>query len=169
VALGHRRLAIIDTSDVGLQPMADPSGQLHLIFNGELYNYVELREELKACGESFQTKTDGEVLLRAYAIWGETALSRFRGMFAFAIWDVRKRLFVARDPFGIKPLYMVNTAQGVAFASEIKQLLGLPGLTTRMNLARTYDFLVSGIADHTAETMFEGVIQLRGGEAALVM
>jgi len=169
VALGHRRLAIIDTSDAGLQPMADPSGQLHLIFNGELYNYVELREELKACGEVFQTKTDGEVLLRAYAIWGETALSRFRGMFAFAIWDdVRKRVFVARDRFGIKPLYMVNTAQGVAVASEIKQLLGLPGLTTRMNLARTYDFLVSGIADHTAETMFEGVIQLRGGEAALV-
>jgi len=169
VAMGHRRLAIIDTSDAGLQPMADPSGLFHLVFNGELYNYLELREELRACGEVFQTGTDSEVLLRAYVRWGEGALDRFRGMFAFLIWDeARKRLFAARDRFGIKPLYVVANAHGVAFASEIKQLLGLPGLSGRMNLARVYDFLASGIADHTAETMFDGVFQLRGGECAVV-
>jgi asparagine synthase (glutamine-hydrolysing) len=169
VAMGHRRLAIIDTSDAGLQPMADPSGRFHLVFNGELYNYIELREELRGYGEVFQTETDSEVLLRAYVVWGEAALDRFRGMFAFLIWDeAKQRLFAARDRFGIKPLYLVTTAHGVAFASEIKQLLGLPGLSGRMNLARIYDYLASGIADHTAETMFEGVMQLRGGECATV-
>ena len=83
VALGHRRLAIIDISDAGLQPMADPSGRYQLVFNGELYNYLELREELRGRGEVFQTETDSEVLLRAYMVWGEAALDRFRGMFAF--------------------------------------------------------------------------------------
>jgi asparagine synthase (glutamine-hydrolysing) len=168
VALGHRRLAIIDVSDAGLQPMADPTGRYHLVFNGELYNYLELREELRGCGEIFQTETDSEVLLRAYMVWGEAALDRFRGMFAFLIWDkVKQHLFAARDRFGIKPLYMVANGKGVAFASEIKQLLGLSGLQSRMNLPRVYDFLSSGIADHTAETMFEDVLQLRGGECAV--
>lgn len=167
--MGHRRLAIIDTTDAGLQPMADPTGRFHLIYNGELYNYLELREELKARGEIFQTETDSEVLLRAYAVWGEASLSRLRGMFAFVIWDkTRKRLFAARDRFGIKPLYLLANAHGVAFASEIKQFLGLPGLSGRMNLARVCDFLASGIADHTAETLFDGVLQLRGGECAVV-
>jgi asparagine synthase (glutamine-hydrolysing) len=169
IALGHRRLAIIDTSDAGLQPMADPSGRFHLAFNGELYNYLELREELRRRGEIFHTETDSEVLLRAYIVWGEAALDRFRGMFAFVIWDdARKRIFAARDRFGIKPLYIVATPQGIAFASEIKQFLGLPGLSGRMNLARVYDFLANGISDHTAETMFDGVFQLRGGECAMV-
>jgi asparagine synthase (glutamine-hydrolysing) len=169
VALGHRRLAIIDVTDAGLQPMADPSGRYHLIFNGELYNYVELREELRARGEVFQTDSDSEVLLRAYMVWGEGALDRFLGMFAFAIWDqADRRMFIARDRFGIKPLYFVANGSGVAFASEIKQLLGLPGLAARMNHARVYDFLASGISDHTSETMYEGVQQLRGGECAVI-
>src|SRR5262245_8522904 len=94
VALGHRRLAIIDISDGGRQPMTDPTGRYHLVFNGELYNYIELRDELRAKGEVFQTQSDSEVLLRAYAIWGEKALDRFCGMFAFLIWDdVDKSLF----------------------------------------------------------------------------
>lgn len=170
VALGHRRLAIIDVSDAGLQPMADPSCRYHLVFNGELYNYVELREELRANGEVFQSESDSEVLLRCYAVWGETCLDRFVGMFAFLIWDDwEKRLFAARDRFGIKPLYVVANQYGVAFASEIKQLLGLPGLSGRMNLGRIYDFLATGIADHTAETMFDGVGQLRGGECMTVV
>src|SRR4029079_17542268 len=159
---------IIDVSNAGLQPMADPSGRYQLVFNGELYNYLELREELRGRGEIFQTETDSEVLLRAYMVWGEAALDRFRGMFAFLIWDnAEQRLFAARDRFGIKPLYMVANANGVGFASEIKQLLGLPGLQRRMNLPRVYDFLSSGIADHTAETMFDGVMQLRAGECAV--
>jgi asparagine synthase (glutamine-hydrolysing) len=149
--------------------MADPSGRYHLVFNGELYNYVELREKLKANGETFLTATDSEVLLRAYAVWGEAALDQFRGMFAFLIWDdKRKRLFAARDRFGIKPLYLAGDGRGIALASEIKQLLGLPGVSGRMNIPRIHDFLASGVSDHTAETLFEGVSQLRGGECVTV-
>jgi asparagine synthase (glutamine-hydrolysing) len=169
VVLGHRRLSIIDPSDAASQPMACPSGRYHLVYNGELYNYLELRQELQQRGETFRTQSDSEVLLRAYVIWGEAALDRFRGMFAFVVWDdVEKRLLAARDRFAIKPLYLVATPRGIAFGSEIKQLLGLPGLTGRMNLARVCDFLSAGVADHTAETLFEGVRQLRGGECATV-
>lgn len=169
VALGHRRLAIIDTSDAGLQPLSDASGRFWLTFNGEIYNYLELRDELRARGEMFTTETDSEVLLRAYMAWGEDCLSRLRGMFAFAIWDAeRKRLFAARDRFGIKPLYVYETGGGVAFASEIKQLLRLPGQSGRMNLERVYDFLASGITDHTSETLFDDIRQVRGGECLLV-
>ncbi len=169
VALGHRRLAIIDVSAAGLQPMADASGRYHLVFNGEIYNYIELREEMRAKGEVFVSESDSEVLLRAYMLWGEEALPRLRGMFAFLIWDDRdKTLFAARDRYGIKPLYLFATPRGAAFASEIKQVIGLPGMSGRMNVARVHDFLASGIADHTAETMYEGVTQVRGGECALV-
>ena len=169
VALGHRRLAIIDVSAAGLQPMADASGRYHLVFNGEIYNYIELREEMRAKGEVFVSESDSEVLLRAYMLWGEDMLPRLRGMFAFLIWDDRdKKLFAARDRYGIKPLYIVTNPRGVAFGSEIKQLLGLPGVSGRMNVARVHDFLASGISDHTSETMFEGVFQLRGGECVTI-
>jgi asparagine synthase (glutamine-hydrolysing) len=169
VALGHRRLAIIDVSDAGLQPMADASGRYHLVFNGEIYNYLELREELRAKGQVFTTETDSEVLLAAYREWGEGCLDRFRGMWAFLIWDERDQcLFAARDRFGIKPLYVVANHNGVAFASEIKQLLGLPGLSGRMNLARVRDFLSAGISDHTEETLFEGVRQVQPGTCATI-
>ena len=169
VALGHRRLAIIDVSDAGLQPMADASGRYQLVFNGEIYNYIELREEMRAKGETFVSESDSEVLLRAYMLWGEDALPRLRGMFAFLIWDDRdKTLFAARDRYGIKPLYLAATPRGVAFGSEIKQLLGLPGISGRMNIARVHDFLASGVSDHTAETMFERIVQLRGGECVTI-
>ena len=165
VAIGHRRLAIIDVTDAGHQPMADPSERFHIVFNGEIYNYVELRDELRARGETFQTASDTEVLLRAYTVWGETCLQRLRGMFAFVIWDDReKSLFAARDRFGIKPLYITGGETGYALASEIKQLCGLPSVTGRMNVPRVHDFLSRGIADHTSQTMFEGISQLRGGE-----
>jgi len=169
VAMGHRRLAIIDVSDAGLQPMPDASGRYHLVFNGEIYNYIELREELRAQGEVFVSDSDSEVLLRCYMLWGAQCLPRLRGMFAFLIWDTRdKVLFAARDRYGIKPLYFVASPTGIAFGSEIKQLLGLPGGERRINLARVHDFLTNGISDHTAETMFKGVRQLRGGEYCLV-
>ena len=169
IALGHRRLAIIDVSDAGLQPMADASGRYHLVFNGEIYNYIELREEMRAKGEVFASESDSEVLLRAYMLWGEAALPRLRGMFSFLIWDDRdKTLFAARDRYGIKPLYLAATPRGVAFGSEIKQLLGLPGLSGRMNVPRVHDFLASGISDHTSETMFEGIVQIRGGESVMI-
>lgn len=169
VALGHRRLAIIDVSNAGLQPMGDASGRYQMVFNGEIYNYIELREEMRAKGEVFVSESDSEVLLRAYLLWGENALPRLRGMFSFLIWDRRdKKLFGARDRYGIKPLYMTSSPRGVAFASEIKQLLGLPSATKRMNIARVHDFLSSGISDHTSETMFEGVSQIRGGECVSI-
>ena len=169
VALGHRRLAIIDVSGAGLQPMSDASGRFHLIFNGEIYNYLELRSELQEKGRRFTSASDSEVLLAAFETWGEDCLNRLFGMFSFLIWDERdKKLFAARDRFGIKPLYMVGNAHGVAFGSEIKQLLGLPGVSTCMNLARVHDFLASGISDHTAETMFDDVVQLRGGECVCI-
>jgi asparagine synthase (glutamine-hydrolysing) len=169
VALGHRRLAIIDLSDAGLQPMADPSGRWWLVFNGEIYNYVELRDELRRLGDSFQTESDSEVLLAGYIRWGEGVLDRLFGMFAFAIWDDReRRLFVARDRFGIKPVYYLAGTGGIAFASEIKQLRALPGDSGRMNLRRVYDFLATGMADHTGETLYADIKQLRAGECVLL-
>ncbi len=169
VALGHRRLAIIDLSDAALQPMADASGRWHLIFNGEIYNYQQLRDELRQAGAHFSTESDSEVLLQAMIVWGEAALPKLRGMFAFVLWDnVEKRLLAARDRFGIKPLYLTETEQGVAFGSEIKQLLELSGIARRANIARIHDFLLAGMADHTPETMFAGIQQLRGGELAVV-
>ena len=165
VALGHRRLSIIDLSQAAAQPMAYAEGRYQIVYNGEIYNYLELRGELSAKGHNFRTQSDTEVLLAAYDEWGEAALDRLFGMFAFALWDREaQRLFAARDRFGIKPLYYFATPQGVAIASEIKQFIGLPGFAARLNIARAYDFLASGIQDHTGETLFAGVGQLSGGE-----
>src|SRR3954464_6300529 len=105
VGLGHRRLSIIDIKG-GSQPISNETDRLHIIFNGEIYNYVELREELQAKGHRFKTQTDTEVILHAYEQWGIDCVSRFNGIFAFAIWDQdKKRLFIARDHLGVKPLY----------------------------------------------------------------
>jgi asparagine synthase (glutamine-hydrolysing) len=165
VALGHRRLSIIDLSEAAQQPMADAGEHRWVVFNGEIYNYLELREELAAAGHRFATSSDTEVLLAAYAQWGEAALDRLVGMFAFVVWDARAQTaFAARDRFGIKPLYFYATSRGVAIASEIKQLTLLAEFSPALNPARAYDFLSSGIMDHTGETMFAGVRQLQGGE-----
>jgi asparagine synthase (glutamine-hydrolysing) len=169
VALGHRRLAIIDTSDAGQQPMSDASDRYWIILNGEIYNYLELRAELEQQGWQFRTRTDTEILLAAYIAWGEAVLDRVIGMFAFAVWDDQEhRLFVARDRFGIKPLYYFAGSGVIAFASEIKQLRGLPGDSGRMNLRRVYDFLATGTADHTGETLYADFRQLRPGECVLL-
>src|SRR6266540_4159409 len=117
--LGHRRLAIIDL-DTGAQPMSDPSESVWITFNGEIYNYREVREELKSQGFTFRTDSDTEVFLHGYQAWGERCLGRLRGMFAVAIWDARQdRLFLARDRVGIKPLYYLRTPSRFAFASEV--------------------------------------------------
>ncbi len=135
--LGHRRLAIIDTSDAGLQPMASADGRRIITFNGEIYNYRELRRELKAKGHVFRTETDTEVLLAAFAEWGEGALARLNGMFAFALWDGEERsLLLARDRLGIKPLYYSvargrnGAGESLVFASEVKAILA-SGLVER--------------------------------------
>ncbi len=165
VALGHRRLAIIDLDERSVQPMATPEERFWLVYNGEIYNYLELREELRGKGVVFRTTSDSEVLLHGYALWGERVLDRLLGMFSILIWDQRdQRLFAARDRFGIKPLYFVANSHGVALGSEIKQLHGLPGVAARINVARAYDFLSAGYTDHSDETMFADVRQLRGGE-----
>jgi asparagine synthase (glutamine-hydrolysing) len=169
LALGHRRLSIIDLEERSLQPMCTQDERYWLIYNGEIYNYREIREELTAKGVVFRTESDSEVCLQAYITWGEAALQKFMGMFAFLIWDARDQvLFAARDRFGIKPLFFLHNQNGIAFGSEIKQLLDLPGSGRRMNLPRVWDFLAAGYTDHSSDTMFQGVHQLRGGESLLL-
>src|SRR3990172_8195563 len=138
----HRRLAIIDLSDDAAQPMRSPSG-CEVILNGEIYNYVELREELASGGVTFRTSSDTEVLLAAYDRWGVDCLRRLNGMFAFAIYDpARRRLLLARDRFGEKPLYYHRAGDGTfMFASEIKALLAHPGVTARPERHSVYRFL----------------------------
>lgn len=163
-ALGHRRLSILDLSELGSQPFCDPSGRYWITYNGEIYNYLELRSQLKALGHSFHTGTDTEVLLTAWIEWGEGALQKFNGMFAFVIFDTHSdSFFAARDRFGVKPLYYYQRERGVAFASEIKQFTALNGWKATVNHSRARDFLCRGVIDHTPETLFSGVRQLEGG------
>lgn len=164
--LGHRRLAIVDLSERGRQPMASADGMVWISYNGEVYNHVELRAELERLGHRFVSSTDTEVMLAAYAQWGEDCLNRFNGMFAFVLVDCRRRIaWAVRDRFGVKPLYWRQGANGMlAFASEIKQFTALPDWRARLNGRRVRDFLIAGAYDHTDETLFDGVHQLRGGE-----
>src|SRR5580704_10181769 len=122
--LGHRRLSIIDLSDRAAQPMRSEDGRFVIVFNGEIYNYPGLRAELEGVGVRFRTTSDTEVLLQLYARYGAEMVSRLRGMFAFAMWDgVRRGLFIARDPYGIKPLYTANDGWTFRFASQVKAIL----------------------------------------------
>jgi len=170
VALGHRRLSILDLSAAGHQPMCTEDGRFWIVFNGEIYNQAPLRSELEASGEAFLSRSDTEVILKAYRRWRADCLSRLRGMFAFVIYDrVEDRVFVARDRFGIKPLYYWFSPQGfLAFASEIKQFTVLPGWRPTVNGQRAYDYLAWDLLDHTDQTLFAGVQQVRGGEYAEV-
>jgi len=167
VALGHRRLSIIDLSPLGHQPMCYQNGRFWITYNGEIYNYAELKAELQTLGHSFLSQSDTEVILAAYAQWGADCLHRFNGMWAFAIYDTqRHEVFLARDRFGVKPLYYWVAADGVfCFASEIKQFTTFPGWIARVNPQRAYDYLVWGLTDHTDETLFAGVYQIRPGHS----
>jgi asparagine synthase (glutamine-hydrolysing) len=134
VFLGHRRLAIIDLSPLGHQPMLADDGQLAVVFNGEIYNFQELRRELESQGVAFASRSDTEVLLLGYREWGEKVVDKLVGMFAFAIWDARKgELFLARDRAGEKPLYYAMAPWGFAFASELPALADIPGLDTELD------------------------------------
>ena len=170
LVLGHRRLSIVELSALGHQPMCSADGRYWISFNGELYNHVELRAELQAKGHAFISRSDTEVILAAYAQWGEQCLARFNGMWGLAILDRQRRtLFLARDRFGIKPLYYWVSPSGfLAFASEIKQFTVLPGWKARVNGQRAYDFLVWFPTDHTDETLFDRVYQLRPGTSAML-
>jgi len=166
LALVHRRLSILDLSEAGWQPFISADGRHALVFNGEIYNYVELREELEKEGARFRSRSDTEVLLAALARWGAAALPRLVGMFAFAWLDTEaRRLVLARDPFGIKPLFWARSAGTFAFASEIPALLALQPLAPRANPRRLYDYVRFGITDHGGETMLEGVRQVPAAHA----
>ncbi|MBF0464092.1 MAG: asparagine synthase (glutamine-hydrolyzing) [Nitrospirae bacterium] len=142
--LGHRRLAILDLSPAAHQPMSYQN-RYYLIYNGEIYNYVELRDELRAEGYSFTSNSDSEVLLASYDRWKDGCVDKFNGMWAFAIYDrVDNRLFCSRDRFGVKPFYYATGKFGVAFASEIKALLAFPDIKRTVNEAALYDYLATG-------------------------
>lgn len=165
VGLAHRRLAIVDVEG-GVQPMANSDGQTHVVFNGEIYNHRALRREL--AGYPFQTNSDTEVLIAAYERWGDSFPARLNGIFAFAIWDARRqRLLLARDALGVKPLHVHQTAERLAFASEIKSLLALPDVDRSINDQALHDFMNVRYVPGT-ETLFAGIERLRPGFTVVV-
>jgi asparagine synthase (glutamine-hydrolysing) len=163
VGLGHRRLSIIDLSRHGHQPMGDAQGRAVISYNGEIYNFREVRRELDSLGYHFQSHTDTEVVLNAYLAWGEKCLERFNGMFAFAIWDKKERsLFLARDRLGIKPLYYCIQGDVVIFASEIKSILCWDKIKRAVN-PRALDYYLTFRYNHLDETLFENINKLPPG------
>ncbi len=157
IGFGHRRLAIIDLSPLGHQPMQTGDGQVVLVFNGEIYNYQELRVELESRGHAFRSQTDTEVLLNAYREWGAECVSRLNGMFAFAVWDSqRHRLFIARDRYGVKPLYYRYRNGVLAFGSEIKSILRHPDVSVAVDLCALNEYF-SFQNVFTDRTLFDGV------------
>jgi len=165
VLLGHRRLAIIDPRG-GHQPMCDEAAGLALTYNGEIYNFRELRAELEGAGYRFATTSDTEVLLRAWQRWGEGVVERLRGMFAFAIWDAgRGVLFLARDRFGEKPLFLVEDGGELFFASEIKALLQLPRARPEVNFTAVWDYLAYRYVPGP-RTLLRGIRKLAPGSCA---
>lgn len=163
VALGHRRLAIIDLSPNGHQPMELSGAGLHITFNGEIYNYRELRSELEQYGRVFRTDSDTEVILQAYAQFGRDCVNHFRGMYAFALWDERADgMFLARDPYGIKPLYYADDGSRVAIASQVKALLAGGRVANTPSAAGQVSFLLWGFITEP-HTLFSGISALPAG------
>ena len=168
VFLAHRRLSIIDLSPFGHQPLCTPDGRYWIVFNGEIYNYREIREELKACGIHFQGNSDTEVLLNAYGLWKEKALRRFNGMFAFAIWDdTEKILFCARDRIGIKPFYYTVQENTFIFASDIMTLIQGGIYKPRVGLEGLYLAMSFGVAPRPL-TAFKDVYGLEQGHWMMI-
>lgn len=166
LALGHRRLSILDLSEMGNQPMIDEELGLVIVYNGEVYNYVELKKELQLKGYNFKTRTDTEVLLAAYKEWGEDCVFRFNGMWAFAIWDISKKtLFVSRDRFGVKPLYYIYKKNEIfAFSSETISFSELDGFnktfsTKNLNLGIRFSFYLESVG----ETIYNDIVKLKPG------
>lgn len=163
VGLGFRRLSIIDLSG-GRQPMTNEDGTVHVVFNGEIYNFKNLRDQLERRGHAFRTVSDTESLLHGYEEWGEDVVHRLQGMFAFAVWDARRRrLFMARDRLGIKPLFYAPLPGAIAFASEIKCLLKVPGVDRALNTRAVLDYF-SLLYIPTRQRIYEGIEQLMPGE-----
>jgi asparagine synthase (glutamine-hydrolysing) len=168
LALGHKRLAIIDIDERSAQPMLAAEGQYRIVFNGEIYNFQDIRKELETLGHSFRTTGDTEVLLAGYIQWGHEVIHKLRGMFAFAIWDEkRQELFLARDRFGKKPLYYRPDSNSLIFASEIKAILRVPDVERIPDLEVIHDYL--GLGYCTGErTAFQGIFRLPPASAMVV-
>lgn len=162
IGMGHRRLSIIDV-DGGAQPIGNEDGSLQIVFNGEIYNFVELRKELEAEGHRFRTRSDTEVIVHAYEQWGKECVKRFNGMFAFALWDSdRRELFLARDHLGIKPLYYVELGNRILFASEIKALLQDPDCPRDVDVEALADLFTFRYVP-SPKTLFKGIRKLPQG------
>jgi asparagine synthase (glutamine-hydrolysing) len=165
--MAHRRLSIIDLSEAGVQPMATPDQSVRVVFNGEIYNYRELRNGLEHRGHRFQSQSDTEVLLHLYREYGEAMMERLRGMYAFAIWDqVRQRLLLSRDPFGIKPLYYADDGKTLRFASQVKALVAGGSVDTSPQPAGHAGFFLWGYVPEPY-TLFRGVQALPAGSTLL--
>jgi asparagine synthase (glutamine-hydrolysing) len=168
MALLNRRLAIVDLTSGGHQPLCNEDGTLWIVYNGEIYNLPELRSELETRGHQFHSHSDTEMILHAYEEWGQNCLTRFNGMWAFVIWDTRQhRLFVARDRTGIKPLYYWQTKERIAFSSEIKVLLAL-GAAPVANPQAVFDYLAGNLTDHGSATFFQAIHSLAPAHAMSV-
>ena len=161
VGLGHRRLSIIDLSKNAEQPMSSEDGSAWITYNGEIYNYIELSLELKKLGHIFKTKSDTEVILKAYQEWGQDGFAKFNGDWAFAIFDIKnKKIILSRDRFSVKPLYYALINNCFYFASEIKQLL--PFLPKKeLNHDVMYSFLKQGLLDCDEQTFFKGILKVK--------
>ena len=163
VSLGHRRLSIIDLSEHGRQPMGNEDGAVWIVFNGEIYNFQELRDDLVKKGHRFRSRCDTEVIVHGYEEYGADVLQRLRGMFAFALWDARQRsLFLARDRIGIKPLYYYHRDGRFIFGSEIKAILACPAVSRELNPQALYDYVGFEFVP-APETMFRDVAKLPAG------
>src|SRR6202163_2630033 len=168
IGLAHTRLSIIDLSPLGHQPMQDPVSGNWIVFNGEIYNFPELRKELEGAGVEFKSHSDTEVILAAYRVWGESCLTRLGGMFAFALWDAsRKRLLVARDPMGIKPLYYHQSKQNFIFASEVRTLLRTGLVPRKTDPTGVLSYLEFGSV-YEPWTIVEGVMAVPPGHVLTV-
>jgi asparagine synthase (glutamine-hydrolysing) len=169
VAMGHRRLSILDLSPAGRQPFVSNDRRYYMVYNGEIFNYVELRNELKSLGYNFRTNTDTEVVLNAYIHWGEKSLNLFNGMWALIIWDnVKQTLFISRDRFGIKPLYYYQNNDIWIFASEIKAILQYSSVTSSPNKKAIFHFLLSEQPPYDGETYFNGINSFNASAYAII-
>ncbi|HMQ99978.1 MAG TPA: asparagine synthase (glutamine-hydrolyzing) [Ignavibacteria bacterium] len=163
VGIGSTRLAIIDLREISNMPLYDTDNRYVIVFNGEIYNYIEVGNELKKKGYRFHTDSDTEVIINAYKEWGEDCLHKLNGMWAFAIWDKQeKTLFCARDRFGIKPLYFYKDDTKLIFGSEIKQILSF-GIDKSVNDSTIYDYLVFNFIDHTENTFYKNITKVQAG------
>jgi asparagine synthase (glutamine-hydrolysing) len=168
VALGHRRLSIIDLSAAADQPLANEDQTVHVIYNGEIYNFREIRSELEARGHRFASQTDSEVIVHGYEEWGTECLARFNGMFAFALWDSRlQRLWLVRDRIGVKPLFYAVSPDAIRFGSEIKAVIADPGVRRRLDVDALQQFLAFNYLP-APHTLFKDVRQIEPGHYLLV-